>query len=167
MNSGKNLHTTTQIPIDDEYAAMVGKAMYAFSYYEWSIIYTIQHLTPSSNYVRSYCRDKGNLTAGDVHMDFCCAIRQSEFPLSPELKRELKKCAAEFQQLIFDRNTLAHAHPITFEGDQILNYQGSSSSPIPDRKWTIEEIERLIADIDEKNKLASQCHAEAKALESS
>ncbi|MBU2739378.1 hypothetical protein [Acidithiobacillus concretivorus] len=37
-------HSSTRVPVDDSYAALVGKAVYVFAYYEWTIIYVIDYL---------------------------------------------------------------------------------------------------------------------------
>ena len=37
------LHTSTRVPVDDSYAALVGKAIYVFAYYELTIIFIINY----------------------------------------------------------------------------------------------------------------------------
>jgi len=57
------LHSTTRVPVDDEYAALVGKAVYVFAYYEWAIIYIVEFLR--SGFVAEYSRGSP-LTSGAV-----------------------------------------------------------------------------------------------------
>ena len=49
-----NYHTKTRIPVNDEYAATIGKAVYVFAYYEWIIIYIVEGLKPG--FVQTYSR---------------------------------------------------------------------------------------------------------------
>jgi len=59
-------HQTTRIPVKDEYAALIGKAIYIFAYYEWTIIWIIEFL--ESGFVREYSREK-IMTSGNVKKD--------------------------------------------------------------------------------------------------
>ena len=57
--------------------------------------------------------------------------------------------------LVSKRNALIHAHPITdMNGDQIFNYQGRLSKPIPDKRWRPDEVRAFITEVDE-----AACHA--------
>jgi hypothetical protein len=45
---------------------------------------------------------------------------------------------------------LIHAHPCADDdGSQILSYQTSPTKPLPDMKWPKNEVEKVIAEIDE------------------
>lgn len=151
-----NLHFTTRIPVWDNYAAALGKAVYVFAYYEWTVIYIIDHLR--SNYVQTYSRpplDKnGNATgytSGKVNNDLKSAILETEVPLSPSLRDDLSNCQAAFSLLYIRRNALIHAHPITFNDKQILGYQTTKTAKIStsDMIWELSDIESFIRDIDE------------------
>ena len=59
-------HPSTRVPIDDAYAALVGKAVYVFAYYEWTIIYAIEYL--QRGFVSKYSRG-GSMTSGNVRQE--------------------------------------------------------------------------------------------------
>lgn len=161
------LHTSTRIPVDDSYVALVGKAVYVFSYYEWTIIYLIQHLRPSEQYVQLYCRGDVSHTSGKVLQKFRNAHENPEHRLPRYLKNGLKQCAEEFKALIDERNALVHAHPTTdVNGEQILCYQSSTTKPIPDMKWTKTDVESFIGKVDVKFQKAKTCYEAVKAIQS-
>jgi len=137
-----NLHTSTRILIDDEYAALVGKAVYSFSYYEWSIIWIIEKI--QNGYVQLYSRGKP-LTSGNVEKKLKSLVDLNLV----QNNEDVKNIHSEFKRLIVRRNALIHAHPCTdINGNQILNYQTESSRELPDMKWPKEEVELLIKEID-------------------
>lgn len=139
-------HSSTRVPVDDSYVALVGKAVYVFAYYEWAIIYAIEHL--KNGFVSKYCRAK-SMTSGQVKREFQEAI--NNLPVSSEevSKAELQACCTEFERLIVKRNSLIHAHPITdLDGSQILAYQTEITKPLPDMKWPKTEIEVIIHEFD-------------------
>jgi hypothetical protein len=141
-----SLHTTTRVPVDDQYAALVGKAVYVFSYYEWTIIWIVEHL--NAGFVSSYSR--GNpMTSGDVQKHLQNVIDNSITNFSKISQHELQECCDTFGNLIVKRNALIHAHPITdTDGTQILAYQTKISKPLPDMKWPTAEVEKIIFEID-------------------
>lgn len=70
---------------------------------------------------------------------------------------ELQACCNRFTALIERRNALIHAHPITdTDGGQILHRQGRLDRPLPDMKWSRENVERAIHEFD-----AAACEAHA------
>ena len=144
----ENLHTSTRIPVNDDYAALVGKAVYVFAYYEWTIIYIIDSFV--NGFVSEYSRPtKRPFTSGDVYLKFKEIIDQTSFPWSNVSKSEIDECQMHFKELIDKRNALIHAHPATVkDGIQILAYQTQPSKPITDMIWTNSSIEELIQEID-------------------
>jgi len=136
----------TRVPVDDQYAALVGKAVYVFAYYEWTIIWIIDYLEP--DFVRRYCRGKP-MTSGQVKKRLQAVINNSLTIFSNISKKETQECCDKFKDLIVRRNALIHAHPCTnANGKQILAYQTSTSEPLPDMKWPKEEVEKVISEID-------------------
>ena len=125
-------HTTTRVPVDDQYAALVGKAVYVFAYYEWTIIWIIEHL--EAGFVSSYSR--GNpMTSGGVQKRLHGVINNPLTNFAKISRQELQACCDTFGSLIVKRNALIHAHPRTdTEGAQILAYQTKLSKPLPDMK---------------------------------
>lgn len=135
-----------RVPVDPEYTRLLGTAVYVFSYYEWTIIYIIERLSPG--FVREYSRQK-RLTSGSVEKRFKAL---SENPGATDLDAHaLERCAEEFSSLVPRRNALIHAHPITDSptGAQILNYQSLPSAPITDMKWTADAVEEFTRDVDQ------------------
>jgi len=141
------LHSTTRVPVDDQYAALVGKAVYVFAYYEWTIIWVIELL--ENGFVSMYCR--GNpMTSGEVAKHFRKVIDNPATSFAKVSKKELNNCLDQFSDLIIQRNALIHAHPSTdSDGSQILAYQTKPSKPLPDMKWPAAEVEKIISRFDE------------------
>lgn len=139
-------HTTTCIPVNDEYAALVGKAVYVFSYYESTIIQIAEKLEPG--FLNEYCR-VNNMTSGAVKHRLKIAIQKPSIQITTDQVKQLMACYKTFSDLIVRRNALVHAHPITAtDGSQILAYQARTDKPIADIQWPASEIESIIADID-------------------
>ena len=143
---GEDTPVKVRVPLDDDYTALVGKAVYVFSYYEWTIIYIIEALSPG--FVSEYSREH-SLTSGAV----CGRLRKLvDDGAKPETSDagELETCLDEFSSLIPRRNALIHAHPITNQPDgaQILNFQGPTSHLISDMKWDSGAVETFIRDVD-------------------
>ena len=150
-----NLHTSTRVPVDDDYVALVGKAVYIFAYYEWSIIWIVELMQPG--FVKEYSRAERPMMSGAVKARLKAAIETSSVDDTRVSKRELEACLAEFDALIIKRNALIHAHPITdVDGAQVLAYQTNSSRPLPDMKWQAEEVAGLIASFDKAAVSAGQ-----------
>lgn len=145
-------HSTTRVPVDDSYAALVGKAVYVFAYYEWTIIYTIDYLR--SGFVHKYSRE-GSMTSGSVRRELQDTINSPVTSFTKVSKADLQACCDEFETLIVKRNALIHAHPITdSDGSQILAYQTKITKPLPDMKWPRAEVEAIIREFD-----AAACRA--------
>ena len=146
------LHSSTRVPVDDSYAALVGKAVYVFAYYEWTIIYAIDYL--QSGFVRKYSRG-GSMTSGIVRQELQDTINNPQVSFAKISKAELQACCDEFERLIIKRNALIHAHPATdSDGSQILAYQTKITKPLPDMKWPKNEVESIIQEFD-----AAACRA--------
>lgn len=139
-------HSTTRVPVDDSYVALVGKAVYVFAYYEWTIIYIIEYL--KSGFVHKYSRGRP-LTSGDVRQELQDTINDQLGSVSKVSDAELQACCNEFSALIVKRNALIHAHPITdADGSQILAYQTKVTKPLPDMKWPGIEVEAIVQEFD-------------------
>lgn len=139
-------HETTRIPVNDEYAALVGKAVYVFAYYEWTIIWIIEFL--ESGFVKEYSREK-TMTSGSVKDKLKKTIDSLSSIPNGVTEQELAECLNKFSDLILKRNALIHAHPITdSDGSQILSYQTQPSKPLPDMKWPSSEVKKIITEID-------------------
>jgi len=140
------LHSTTRVPVDDSYAALVGKAVYVFAYYEWGIIWIIEFLQPG--FVGRYCRENP-MTSGQVRGTFQAVINDPATSFAKVTRQELEACLTELERLIIKRNTLIHAHPCTdMDGSQILAYQTKTTKPLPDMMWPKPEVEAIVAEFD-------------------
>jgi hypothetical protein len=139
-------HSSTRVPVDDTYAALVGKAVYIFAYYEWAVIYVIDSLR--SGFVGQYSRG-GSMTSGNVRQTLQETIDNPQTSFSKVSRSELQTCCDEFGALVVKRNALIHAHPITdSDGAQILAYQTTVTKPLPDMKWPKTEVELIIQEFD-------------------
>jgi hypothetical protein len=141
-----SLHATSRVPVDDAYAALVGKAIYVFAYYEWTLIYIMEQL--ESGFVAKYSRGEP-LESGKVLRKFRGAIDGLTDSFNGVSKAELVALCDEFKRLIVQRNALIHAHPITdADGAQILAYQTQTTRPLPDMKWPSSALVSVIAEFD-------------------
>lgn len=141
------LHSTTRVPVDDQYAALVGKAVYVFAYFEWTIMWVIELL--ENGFISEYCR--GNpMASGKVAKYFREVIDNPATSFAKVSKQELNDCLNRFSDLIVQRNALIHAHPCTnSDGAQILAYQTKPSKLLSDMKWPAAEVEKIISIFDE------------------
>lgn len=140
------LHSSTRVPVDDSYAALVGKAIYVFAYYEWTIIYIINYL--QAGFVHRYSRGKP-MMSGNVKQEFQSTIDNLGASSVRISAAELQACCDDFDRLITKRNALIHAHPCTdSDGSQILAYQTKATKPLPDMKWPRPEVEAIIKEFD-------------------
>lgn len=151
-----NHHTTTRVPVNDEYVAIIGKAVYVFSYYEWTLIYIIDSL--KHGFVKKYSRPPGKpLTSGAVKNELDRCLKNPKQSTSAAICKDLTTCSNLFGQLILKRNALIHAHPVTDkDGSHILSYQSNSTRPISDMKWPIKEVTEFVREIDKAAVLAGE-----------
>ncbi|WP_455811108.1 hypothetical protein [Pseudomonas graminis] len=141
-----NYHTTTRVPVNDEYAGLVGKAVYIFAYYEWTVIWIIEKISPG--FVGIYSRGKP-MTSGAVLKNLRRTVADMNSLPEGVTREDLIKLIEQFSALIIKRNALIHAHPCTDnDGSQILSYQTNTTQPLPDMKWPVSEVESLIYEID-------------------
>lgn len=140
------LHTSTRVPVDDAYVALVGKAVYVFAYYEWAIICIVEILR--AGFVGDYSRGKP-MTSGNVKDQFQSAIYDLPADFRKVSEVDLQRICDEFERLIVTRNALIHAHPVTdFDRAQILAYQTAVAKPLPDMIWPTSEVISIIAVFD-------------------
>ena len=102
---------TTCVPVDEEYAALLGKAVYVFAYYEWTVVSILNFLRPG--FVNTYARGKDFIMSGTLRVRFQEIINDPTTPFTKLAKHELQACCDEFDLQVKKRNTLIHAHPAT------------------------------------------------------
>ena len=140
-------HTTTRVPVNDDYATLLGKAIYIFAYYEWGIIYIIENF--NHGFVHTYSREK-TMTSGVVKSELKRVISDVNTDFSKITQEELRKCFVQFNELIDKRNALIHAHPCAdTDGAQILSYQTMPHREIPDMTRTVDKITAVISEFDQ------------------
>jgi hypothetical protein len=145
---------TSCVPIDKNYTALVGTAVYVFAYYEWAVIYLIQQFRPG--FVSRYCRG-APMTSSQVKRELTAILNDASTLYTKVSRAEIEACCNRFTCLIDKRNALIHAHPITdTDGSQILNYQTKIDRPLPDMKWPVTNVERVLQEFD-----AAACDANA------
>ena len=131
-----------RVPFDDDYVKLLGIAVYLFSYYEWTIIWIVEVLEPG--FLAEYLR-KNPMTSGQVK----CRFKGALASYAGDHGKELRICSREFDGLVHRRNALIHAHPSTdVGGAQILNYQSKPTKPITDMKWTSDDINIFVEEVD-------------------
>jgi hypothetical protein len=141
-----SLHSTTRVPVDDSYAALVGKAVYVFAYYEWVLIYIVEYLR--AGFVARYSRGDP-MTSGQVKQALQSVINDPTADFSKVTRQQLQDCCTRFDELVVKRNALIHAHPCTdTDGSQILAYQTKPHSRLPDMKWPTADVSAMIAEFD-------------------
>lgn len=120
-------------------------ALYAFAYYEWTIIYIVERLEPG--FVRRYSRGRP-MTARAVERRFHRILGKSGEGQAVSLD-SLLECHGRFKSFVDERNALVHSHPVTDkDGAQILNYQARPETPISDRKWSLDAVEGFARRVD-------------------
>lgn len=136
-----------RVPVDEAYVALVGRATYVFAYYEWSIIYIIEQLSPG--FLTEYARGGKPMTSGAVLKRLKSGIDALESNIGDVTVRDLRTVQNEFDLLISRRNALIHAHPATEDaGSQILIHQKSNPNALLDMKWPMDTVRQLISDFD-------------------
>ncbi len=136
----------TRIPFSETYINLLGIIVYAFAYYEWTLINIIEKL--DEGFLVKYCRGNPK-PSGRVLKDFQKIIELYTISDSMLSKSELETCSKQFSSLVKKRNALIHAHPITYKnGDQILAYQSKPVNDFSDKIWRIKDLETLIQEID-------------------
>ena len=83
-------------------------------------------------------------TAGTIATDFKGMVAKAT--LAPLLSTELAAVADRFVDLVKRRNRLMHAHPVTYRGEQRLNYWSPKTAAT--FLWEPEDIKALIVDIE-------------------
>lgn len=101
----------SRIPADPDYLHALGRVIYNFAYFEWSVIWTIVKL--SDDGFRSVPKGK---TAAEIAKALTKAIENTKPPLSAGLRRQLVKIDQSYRAAIKQRNKLIHAHPYTAQG---------------------------------------------------
>ena len=124
-------------PYDSGYVAAIGRAIFIFANYEWTVVHTMERLRP--RFISKWRFAKNPMTAGRLGKKFKNAVNEAS-DLARPLASKLKEAARAFLELADERNELVHAH-VYFEpnGRQQLVYQGKDKT----RTWSVAEIDDL------------------------
>jgi hypothetical protein len=124
-------------PYDLGYVAAIGRAIFIFANYEWTVVHTMEKLRPG--FLSKWRFAKNPMTAGKLGKKFRNAVDEAS-DLAPPLVSNLKDAARAFIAFIDERNELVHAHVYsTVNGSQQLIYQGKNKT----RTWSVAEINDL------------------------
>jgi len=110
----------SRIQADPDYLHAVGRALYNFTYMEWTVVWTIVQL--SNDGFGSVPKGK---SADYIAKALIRAIAATEPQLPDKLRRDLVKFHESYLASIKLRNKLLHAHPYTAaDGSQQLSGGG-------------------------------------------
>jgi hypothetical protein len=124
-------------PYDSGYVAAIGRAIYIFAIYEWTVAHTMEKLRPG--FLGKWRFAKNPMTAGRLGKKFKNAVGESSDMARP-LTLKLKEAAKTFMEFVDERNELVHAHVYSEpDGRQQLIYHGKDKT----RTWSVAEIDDL------------------------
>jgi hypothetical protein len=122
-------------PYDSGYVAAIGRAIFIFANYEWTVVHTMETLRPG--FLNKWRFAKNPMTAGRLGKKFEKVVNESS---DPPLTSRLKEAARAFMEFVDERNELIHAHVYSEpDGRQQLMYQGKDKT----RTWSVAEIDDL------------------------
>ena len=123
------------VPYDKEYTDLLGLAVYSFEYYEGMIVDVISYYEP--DFRTEYDRRKAMASSKLADKFETCKKYD-----------QLEKYIEDFSSLVDRRNQLFHAHPVTHDGNQILNYQVNTDWEVCDFLWTKDELQSFLLTIN-------------------
>jgi hypothetical protein len=122
---------------DSGYVAAIGRAIFIFANYEWTVVHTMEKLRPG--FLSKWRFAKNPMTAGRLGKKFRNAVDESS-DLARPLVSNLEDAARAFMELADERNELVHSHVYSEpDGTQQLTYQGKDKT----RTWSVAEIDDL------------------------
>ena len=124
-------------PHDSAYVAAIGRAIFIFANYEWTVVHTMEKFRPG--FLSKWRFAKNPMTAGRLGKKFKNATNKASDLPRPLISR-LKEAARAFMEFVDERNELVHAHVYSEpNGRQQLIYQGKDKT----RTWSVAEIDDL------------------------
>jgi hypothetical protein len=124
-------------PYDSGYIAAIGRAIFIFANYEWTVVHTMEKLRPG--FLGKWRFAKNPMTAGRLGKKFKNVVTEAS-ELARPFASNLKEAARAFLELADERNELVHSHIYSEpDGRQQLLYQGKDNS----RTWSVAEIDDL------------------------
>ncbi len=124
-------------PYDSGYVAAIGRAIFIFANYEWTVVHTMERLRPG--FLNKWRFAQNRVTAGRLGRKFGNAVNEAS-DLARPFASDLKEAARAFMELADERNELVHSHVYSEpDGRQQLIYQGKDKTRI----WSLAEIDDL------------------------
>jgi hypothetical protein len=124
-------------PYDSGYVTAIGRAIYIFAIYEWTVIHALEKLRPG--FLNKWRFAQNPMTARTVGRKFTNAVNASGDPARPSTLK-LREAAKTFLEFVDERNQLVHAHGYSdADGTQQLIYLGKDKT----RTWSLAEINDL------------------------
>ena len=124
-------------PYDSGYVAAIGRAIFIFANYEWTVVHTMERLRPG--FLNKWRFAQNPMTARRVGKKFTNAVNESS-DLGRQLTLKLKEAARAFMEFVDERNELVHDHVYSEQdGRQQLVYKGKDKT----RTWSVAEIDDL------------------------
>ncbi len=124
-------------PYDSGYVAAIGRAIFIFANYEWTVVHTTEKLRPG--FLNKWRFAKRPMTAGKVATKFTNAVNKSNNLVRP-FASNLNEASRAFMELASERNELVHSHLYSEpDGRQQLIYQGKDKT----RTWSLAEVDDL------------------------
>jgi len=125
-----------RVPMENDYALALGRAIFIFTKLEWSAIECCEHIIPDSFHVLNLNERNAIILANK--------LISLAATLPPSLRREVCIAAAEFDRLRKKRNDLLHVQPGTIaDGAQRLIRDGLA--------WKVDMIDKVADDFTECN----------------
>ena len=134
----------SRVPVAEEYVRALGRAAYNFSYLEWGIVWLAETIRPG------FLARVSGMTAGTIGREFQVSV-------STCVDRDanaLQNLAANFLELVKDRNALLHGVPYTASGgEQRLLHLGLKGRRDWSESLILEAAERFESAAIEANSL--------------
>jgi hypothetical protein len=125
-----------RVPMENDYALSLGRAIFIFSKLEWSAIECCERIMTDSFHALKFHEKNARILANK--------LISLAATLPPSLRREVCLAAAEFDRLRKKRNDLLHVQPsTTADGAQRLIRDGLA--------WKVDMIDEVADDFTECN----------------
>lgn len=143
---------------EDDYLRALGKAHYAFTYYEWEIAYVVDYLTKVREPSTSYFHGDPELNGPSISLALGAALTAVRPILDQELHDRVLEMQRRYDDVWRRRATLTEAHPFTdANAKQRLGHYA-------ERHWTPEKLAAFVSLVEDESRVAGGISDELKAL---
>lgn len=127
---------------ESDYLLAIGKAYYAFSYYEWGVAYLVDYLGKLRDPNTCFFWGEPKLLGSAIAKALRSGIESSCDKLGETLTTDARTTHDVYVRLSRDRNHLVHAHPFTdAEHKQRLGHN-------EERHWSFERLAAFTTDVE-------------------